>query len=150
MSAPGPEVQTWWFRQRKPNTIYIIGTEVKISFSKPPAHRTSFVPSRHHRCLVKAEICLRESRTKRVFLAQLSFSAWQVENAASSIYIPHGRSRPALCTCGPCGLPSCRCTTPRTQVDRQAVMRASLKWCGQLVTSASGNEYKSCFTNYQY
>ena len=112
--------------------MHIIGTEVKISFSKTPAHRTSLVPSGHHRCLVKAEICLRESRTKRVFLAQLSFSAWQVENAASSIYIPHGRSRPALCARGPSCLPSRRCTTPRTQVGRQAVMRASLKWCVDL------------------
>lgn len=68
MSYPGPKVQMWWFRQRKPNAMRIIGTKEKIcSFSKPPAHRTPLVPSGYHRCLVTAEICLPEAGTREYF-----------------------------------------------------------------------------------
>lgn len=61
------------------------------------------------------------------------------------LYVPRVRSTWAPCTSGPSCLPSCRYVMPRTQVDVQAVMRVSLKGCGRLVASASGNGYKYCF-----
>lgn len=68
MSFPGPTVQMQWFRQRKPNTMHVTGTEEKCcSFSKPPAHRTVPIPSGDHRCLVTAKICLLEVGTREYF-----------------------------------------------------------------------------------